>query len=100
MDRKTAGIVGLVASILFCGLPGLCGLCFGPLFALIGLIPESDIEVFGSSAPGAAIGFGIAALCGSIIAIAIPVLVWYFAVREKPATEDSNDIEKPLPEDL
>ena len=36
MDKRTAGIIGLVAAILFCGLPGLCGLCAGPLLWSLG----------------------------------------------------------------
>jgi len=100
MEKKTAGIIGLVAAIFFCGLPGLCGLCFGPLFTIIGLIPDSEIDVFGSSDPGAAIGWGIGILCLSVIFIAIPIIVWFFAIREKPAESEVIDIEGQMPEDF
>ncbi len=100
MDKKTAGIIGLVAAILFCGLPGICGLCAGPLYAIIGLIPDAEIDIFGSSEPSAAIGFGIGTLCLSIIFVAIPVAVWYFALRQKPDDVIEGEIiEEPIPGD-
>jgi hypothetical protein len=51
--------------------------------ALIGVIPGSDIDVGGSSDPAAAIGFGIAMLCGGIIAIVIPIVVGFVTLRQK-----------------
>ena len=100
MEKKTAGIIGLVVAILFCGLPGLCGLCAGPLYAIVGMIPNAEIDIFGSSEPSAAIGFGIGTLCLSIIFVAIPVAVWYFVLREKPEEiAEGEQIEEPLPPD-
>ena len=98
MDKKTAGIIGLVAAIFFCGLPGLCGLCMGPLSIIGGLIPGSDIDIFGSNDPGAAIGFGIATLCVGVLFVAVPFLVWYFTLRNKPASEKVIDHDVPMPE--
>ena len=100
MEKKTAGMIGLVAAILLCGLPGLCGLCMGPLFAIAGMIPGADIDIFGSGDPSSAIGMGIAILCGSVLFVAIPVLVWFFAVREKPAAEEVVEYNEEMPEDL
>jgi len=100
MDKKTGGMIGLVATILFCGLPGLCGLCIGPLFAIIGMIPGSEIDIFGSSEPGAAIGFGVISLCVSVIFVAIPAAVWYFVLRDKPAAADVIEYDEPMPEDM
>jgi hypothetical protein len=99
MDKKTAGIIGLVAAILFCGLPGLCALCLGPLSILGGMVPGADIDIFGRSDPGAAIGFGAAILCGGIIFVAIPFLVWFFALRNKPASEEVIDYSEKMPEE-
>lgn len=99
MDKKTAGIIGLVVTIVFCGLPGLCALCAGPISILSGMLPGSDIDFFGSSDPGAAIGFGVATLCVGIIFVAIPFLVWYFALRNKPAAEEIIDFDEPMPSD-
>jgi hypothetical protein len=86
MDRKTWSLIALVVAILFCGLPGLCGFCAGPIYTLVGLIPGSEIDIFGSSEPGAAITTGIVSLCTGVVLIAIPVLIWYFLVR-KPSDE-------------
>ena len=98
MDKKTAGIIGLVAAIFFCGLPGLCGLCMGPISIIGGLIPGSDIDIFGSNDPSSAIGFGIAMLCVGILFVAIPFLVWFFALRNKPASEEVIDHDETMPE--
>ena len=100
MDKRTAGMVGLVISILFCGLPGLCGLCFGSMFTLISLIPGAEIDIFGSSEPRAAITTGLVALCLSIIFIVIPVLVWFFTLREKPSKHEIIDYDTPMPNDM
>ena len=99
MDKRTASIIGLVIAIMFCGLPGLCGLCFGPFFALISMIPGADINVFGSNNPDAGIGFGIGTFCVSVLFILIPVLVWYFTLRKKSASEDVIEYTESLPED-
>lgn len=100
MDRKTTGLIALIAAILFCGLPGLCGLCSGPLFILVGLIPGSDIDIFGSNAPRTAISSGVAALCVSVVFIAIPVLVWYFLIRKQSAKDEVIDYQGDVPEDF
>lgn len=100
MDKKTGGMIGLVVAILFCGLPGLCGLCMGPIYAIVGLMPNSNIDIFGSSEPSAAIGMGIAMLCVGIVFVAIPVAVWYFVLRKKPvAAEDVVEYDEPIPTD-
>lgn len=91
MDKKTVGIIALVVTILFCGLPGLCGLCFGSLTLFVGFFPGADIDIMGSSDPSAAIASGIGTICGSIIFIAIPVVVGFLTLRKKPdAAEMEN----------
>ena len=98
MDKRTAGIIGLVFAIFFCGFPGLCALCFGPVSILAGIIPGSDIDIFGSSDPGAAIGYGIATLCAGILFVAVPFLVWFFALRNKPASEEVVEYSDQMPD--
>jgi hypothetical protein len=88
MDRKTTSLIALIAAILFCGLPGLCGLCSGPIFILVGLIPGSDIDIFGSSTPRAALITGVVDLFLSIVFIAVPVLVWYFLIRKQSSKDE------------
>jgi hypothetical protein len=83
MDKRTTGIIATVATVLLCGFPGLVGLCFGAFFALVGMIPGSDIDIFGRNNPRSAIGFGIFLLCFSIIFIAIPVVVGVLTLRNK-----------------
>jgi hypothetical protein len=100
MDKKTGGIIGLVAAILLCGLPGLCGLCLGPLFVLISFVPESDIDIFGSADPKSALIAGIVILVVAVIFVVIPGLVWYYAVREKPADKDPNQFVGQMPSDF
>ena len=99
MDKRTVGIIGLVAAILFCGLPGLCGLCAGPIFVFAGLVPGAEIDIFGSSDPSSAIGYGIGTFCVSVLFVAIPVLVWYFTLRKKAAAAEVVDYSGPLPPD-
>ena len=99
MDKKTAGMVGLIVTILCCGLPGLCSVVMGPLYAIIGMIPGSNIDIFGSSEPSSAIGFGIGMLCFGIIFVAIPVAVWYFVLREEKPKEDIEEDAEPIPAD-
>ena len=87
--RNTALIATVVASI-FCGLPGLCLCLFGGIFATAGSIPGADIDVFGSSDPGSAIGFGIGMICVSLFLIAIPAGVGFFTLRKKPEDKAIN----------
>ena len=83
MDKRTLGIIGLVVTVLFCGLPGLCGLCAGPIFVMVGMIPGAEIDMFGSSEPSAAIAYGIGTLCVSVLFVAIPVVIGFLTLRKK-----------------
>lgn len=96
MDKKTGGIVAVVATVLCCGLPGCFSLCFGLVMALVGVIPNSEIDIAGSSDPATAIGTGIAMICGALIMIAIPAAVAFFTFRKKPALAAEN-FGEPLP---
>ena len=88
MDKRTLGIIGLIVAILFCGLPGLCGFCAGPIYIFAGLVPGSDINIFGSTDPSAAIGYGVGTICLSVIFIAVPVAVWFFALKKQNGAAD------------
>lgn len=81
MDKKTTGLTATIATALLCGCPGLFGLCMGAMFAVIGVIPGSDIDVMGSSDPTAAIGAGIALLCLGVVFVAIPIVVGVVTLR-------------------
>ncbi len=92
MDKRTRGIIATVAAVILCGCPGLVGLCSGAIFALAGVIPGSEIDVFGSNDPAAAITTGIVTLCVSIIFIAIPIVVGFLMLREKPLDAIEGEI--------
>ncbi|MBN1535644.1 MAG: hypothetical protein JW908_02845 [Anaerolineales bacterium] len=83
MDKKNTGIIATVATALLCGCPGLFGLCFGLMFAVISQIPGADIDVLGSSDPQTALTTGLGTLCVGIIFIAIPIVVGILTLRKK-----------------
>jgi len=84
MDKKQTGLIATIATALLCGCPGLFGLCMGGMFAVVGTIPGSDIDIGGSSDPAAAVGTGIAMLCVGVIFVAIPIVVGFMTLRKKP----------------
>ena len=84
MDRNT-GLITTIVSAVICGCPGLFGCFMGSLFAVISFIPDADIDIGGSSEPMAALFTGLGGICVGLIFIAIPIAVWYFTVRGKPA---------------
>jgi hypothetical protein len=84
MNRNTGLIITIVTAIL-CGCPGLLA-CFGGLLtSVVSFIPDANIDMFGSSDPTAALLWGLGGACAGLILIAIPVAIWYFTVRGKPA---------------
>jgi hypothetical protein len=99
MDKKNTGLIATIATALLCGCPGLISLCMGAMFAIVGTIPGSDIDIGGSSDPAAAIGTGIAMLCGGVLFIAIPIVVGFVTLRKKPeeATPVSAPVSEPTP---
>jgi hypothetical protein len=105
MDKKTQGIVATVAAVILCGCPGLVGLCSGAIFAFAGVVPGSDIDVFGSSDPSSAITTGIITLCVSVIFIAVPIVVGFLMLRNQSDDDiiegdDGEDVvEEPIPGD-
>jgi hypothetical protein len=98
MDKKTTGLIATIATALLCGCPGLIGLCMGAMFAIVGAIPGSDIDVMGSSDPSAAIGTGLAMLCVGVIFIAIPIVVGFVTLRKKPEEADLVPATAPVSE--
>jgi hypothetical protein len=85
MDKRTTGIIATVATTLLCGCPGLFAVCFGSVFAFVGMVPGADIDIGGSNDPAAAITMGLVALCLGVIGIAVPVVVGVVTLRNKPA---------------
>ena len=93
-SRNTNMIATIVATVL-CGCPGLLGLCFGSAYLFAGFTPGAEIDIFGSSDPDSATGMGALFLCLSLIAIAMPFIVW-FATRRK-GTFAQTDHDEPIP---
>lgn len=102
MDKKTTGLIATIATALLCGCPGLVGLCMGVMFAFVGTIPGSDIDIGGSGDPAAAIGTGVAMLCVGLIFIAIPVVVGFMTLRNPkevaPAVVEVTPVAEPTTE--
>lgn len=98
MNNKNTGLIATVAAVVLCGCPGLFMCLFGAISVFASLVPGADINIGGSNSPAAAAGMGIGTLCLSIIFIAIPIAVWYFMLRNKPAAAASTPVDQgPLP---
>lgn len=95
MEKRTTAIIATVASIVLCGLPGLCLCLFGALTAagvMNGTSTFNGITQEGKVHP--AVGFGL--LCLALILILIPVVVGFLTLRNKPAPSVINP-DEPLP---
>jgi len=95
MDKRTTGIIATVATALLCGCPGLFSVCFGALAAIISFVPDAEIDMFGSSDPQTALGYGIGAFCVGILFVLVPVAVGFFTLRKKKVDEAA--LNEPLP---
>jgi membrane protein implicated in regulation of membrane protease activity len=73
---KTGAIIGTVAAVVLCGLPGLCLLCPGGIAILAGAFD-------GWTLPYIDQWVGIIPLCLSVLFIAIPVVVGVLTLRTK-----------------
>ncbi len=95
MKRETAIILTVVAALL-CGCPGLITLCSGSFFALISMVPNAQIDVFGSNDPQSALILGVGMACLGLLGILIPIVVGFATLRRK-GTESKSFPEEPLP---
>jgi len=80
MNKKTGGIIGTIASALFCGLPGIVLACLGVMAVAGAQGPE--IASNNAKWQNAMIG-GVAFLCGGAVLILIPLIVGFFSLRKK-----------------
>ena len=98
MDKKTTGIIATVATVLLCGCPGLCMCIFGGVTAA-GIMPY-ETEFNGAMTSGIVpSGYGFTMLCVALVFIAIPIVVGFLMLRNKPE-DDVIDYVEPMPEDL
>lgn len=94
---KTGGLIATIVTALLCGCPGLFGICWGALAAIISFFPNADINIGGSSDPNTAFFTGLGALCGGIIFIAIPIVVGLLTLRDKKPKAGALSASEPLP---
>ena len=86
MDKRAAGIIGVIAAILLCAIPGLVTACLAVMAIYGGIAPDSGMP---SDEVAVVIGCSIALIGLSLVFIAVPVLVWFFVLRDKsPEVED------------
>ena len=96
MDKKNVGIIATVATAILCGCPGLFGVCWGLIAAVVSQIPGADINFGGSSDPKTALMSGIGAFCLGVLFVAIPVVVGIITLRKKPE-EIAPPSNEPIP---
>ena len=95
MNNRNTSLIATIVAVVLCGCPGLFGLCFGLTSVFASFVPNAQIDVFGSTDPQSATMMGLGALCLSVIALAVPVVVWFVTRRrENAAVISDND---PLP---
>lgn len=85
MENRTAGIIATIVTVVLCGCPGLFALCFGAIAVPASMAPGAQIDIFGSNDPEAALGTGLVMLCLGLLFIAIPVVVGFLTLRNRPA---------------
>jgi membrane protein implicated in regulation of membrane protease activity len=95
-EKKTGAIIGTVAAIVLCGLPGLCLLCPMGIAAIAGWVNYTNV---GFDLPQWS---GGALLCLSVIFIVIAILVPVMTLRKKkvatePAPVEVQSPKEPLP---
>lgn len=90
--NRTGAIIGTIAAILLCGLPGLCLLC--PL-SVVTFTGAMNYQNVGFDLPT---WTGGVFLCLSVVFIVIAVLVPVLTLRKKkPAAEEALPPQEPLP---
>ncbi len=95
MDRKTLGIITVIASVFLCGLPGLAGLCLGSMSFLGSFLPNSGVPTEGKTL---IVGASIMILGLSLVFITIPIGagIWTWWSQKNEAASMEQLI---LPED-
>lgn len=94
MDRRTTGIIATIATALLCGCPGLLICLSGFLVAIGAPIPTALNQTTNTQSYPSTVGFVL--LCLSVILIAIPIVVGFVMLRNKPSVQPPANNE-PLP---
>jgi hypothetical protein len=82
-DNKTAAIIAIVVTVIFCGCPGVFAMLFGATSLFASIIPGADIDVIGSSDPRSAMVMGAIGCLVGLIFVAIPIVVGVVTLRRK-----------------
>jgi hypothetical protein len=86
MNNKNSGMIATIATVIFCGCPGLLMCIFGAVTAT-GNMPYNT-QVNGATSSGTLpVGAGLGMLCFSLILILIPVAVAFFTRSKKTEIE-------------
>jgi hypothetical protein len=94
MNNRNTTLIATIVAVVLCGCPGLFGLCFALTSVFASFVPNAQIDVLGSSDPQSVTAMGLVSLCLSVIALAVPVGVWFFMRRRETAAMSDNE---PLP---
>jgi hypothetical protein len=97
-ESRTGAIIGTVAAIVLCGLPGLCLLCPAAVAIFANQVPNPSSSYGETLSPA----WGILPLCLSIVFIVIAVLVPVLTLRKKKAPTEPTPVDilppqEPLP---
>jgi len=97
-ESRTGAIIGTVAAIVLCGLPGLCLLCPLAVAIFANQFPDPTSSYGGTLSQV----WGILPLCLSIVFIVIGVLVPVLTLRKKKTPAEGTPVDvlppqEPLP---
>jgi len=96
MDKRTAGIIAIVATILLCGLPGLVTICLGML-GMVGIFAPSPGQELTSSEKTPTMIFLVLMVLCSVVGILIPILIAIFTLRKPKSLPEVIDLNEPIP---
>jgi hypothetical protein len=94
MNNRNTSLIATIVAVVLCGCPGLFGLCFGLTSVFASFVPNAQIDVFGNTDPQSATAMGLVTLCLSVIALAVPVVVWVVTRRREAAAMSDHE---PIP---
>ncbi len=83
MDSRTKGLIATIATVVFCGCPGLL-LCIVGAAAAAGAPVTTEFNGVSSSTQ-VPFWMALTMLCVALLFVAIPVVVGFFTLRSKPA---------------
>ena len=98
MDKRTVGIIATIASVLFCACPGLFACVFGAVMAAGTPINVTDFSGQTTTQTGP-VWLAISLLCVGLLLVAVPVVVGFLTLRNRPASQAvvNSNFNEPLP---